>query len=396
MVTRTLSSLGNSLAHRPLFAALGFCLAGGVIGTVAWNGQAALLPLAALLPVCFGLAPSRICAGGVAMGYFLAASRGLPDGAATFFGADIFVGVTLWLAASLIFVLIHALLWSKHPKSRAIGFGAATIFMAIPPFGILGWVSPLTAAGVMFPGLGWFGLLATFALLSVLASGKMRPVALCTVCVLWAAGLGFGKDPKAAEDWSGAETNVIYNIGSRDFQRAYEFVVAANGVLSQTETPIVVFPEGAAGWRTMTSETTWIDLANRTGKTLYAGAAQGNGEGYDNILVRITGTSFEVVYRQRMPVPVSMWRPWSKKSAQAHFYQKPVVMLDTHATAVLICYEQLLVWPILQSRLAGADHILGIANLWWADGTSIPGIQMAAMTAWARLFNMTLTTSVNT
>ncbi|MEP2628232.1 MAG: nitrilase-related carbon-nitrogen hydrolase [Hyphomicrobiales bacterium] len=188
---------------------------------------------------------------------------------------------------------------------------------------------------------------------------------------------------------------MIYNIGSRDFQRAYGFVAAANRVLSQTETPIVVFPEGAAGWRTVTSERKWMGLANRAGKTLYAGAADGNGEGYDNALVRVTGSSFEVVYRQRMPVPVSMWRPWSKKTAIAHLNQQPAVMLDGHATAVLICYEQLLVWPILQSRLAGADHILGVANLWWADGTSIPGIQMAAMTAWARLFNMNLTVSFN-
>ncbi|WP_299681363.1 carbon-nitrogen hydrolase family protein [uncultured Roseobacter sp.] len=376
-------------------AALAFGLVGCAIGAAAWNDHAALLPLVALFPLCFGLAPTRISAITLAMGYFLAASRGLPVGAATFFGSDIAVGLILWLAASSVFVLVHGAFWSARPACRAFGFIAATILMAIPPFGILGWVSPVTAAGILFHGLGWVGLVATLGLFMALTYGKARPALLSLTCVLWAGGVLMGEEPRKLDGWEGLESNVHYSAGSRDFQRSFTFVTEAKRLASQADAPIAVFPEGAMGWRTHTAEEAWKDLAKQTGKIIFAGVEYTNGKGYDNALARVTSTDVEIVYRQRMPVPVSMWRPWSEQSAKAHFDQAPMVMLGGQPTAVLICYEQLLVWPVLQSRYAGADHVLGIASLWWAEGTSIPGIQMTAMTAWARLFNMSLTVSFN-
>ncbi|WP_300064571.1 carbon-nitrogen hydrolase family protein [uncultured Roseobacter sp.] len=383
------------VARKGPLVALTFGVAGCAIGAAAWNDRAALLPLATLFPLCFGLASTRLSAITLSMGYFLAASRGLPVGAATFFGSDIAVGLLLWLAASSVFVLIHGALWSARPARRAFGFAGATILMAIPPLGILGWVSPVTAAGVLLPGFGWAGLLATLGLLMALAYGKARHTLLGLTCVLWTGGALMGEEPNRLDGWEGLESNVHYSAGSRDFQRSFTFVTEAKWLAAQSNAPIVVFPEGAMGWRTHTAEWAWKDLAKHSGKTIFAGVEDANGKGYDNALARVTSTDVEIVYRQRMPVPVSMWRPWSERSAKAHFDQAPMVMLEGRPTAVLICYEQLLVWPVLQSRYAGADHVLGIASLWWADGTSIPGIQMTAMTAWARLFNMSLTVSFN-
>ena len=62
---------------------------------------------------------------------------------------------------------------------------------------------------------------------------------------------------------------------------------------------------------------------------------------------------------------------------------------------MLICYEQLLIWPILQSALHKPDVIIAIGNGWWATGTSIPEIQLASMKAWARLFGLPLATAFN-
>lgn len=395
MATHSLSSPGRLVARKGPLAALAFGLVGCAIGVAAWNDHAALLPLAALFPLCFGLAPTRLTAITLSMGYFLAASRGLPVGAATFFGSDIAVGLILWLAASSVFVLVHGTLWSARPARRALGFVGATILMAIPPFGMLGWVSPVTAAGILLPGFGWVGLVATLGLFMAMGHGTARPTLVIVTCAFWALGFLLEQEPKKLDGWAGLESNVQYSAGSRDFQRSFSFVTEAKRLASQSDAPIVVFPEGAMGWRTNTTEWAWKDLAKHSGKTIFAGVEDANGKGYDNALARITSTDVEIVYRQRMPVPVSMWRPWSERSAKAHFDQAPMVMLAGRPTAVLICYEQLLVWPVLQSRYTGADHVLGIASLWWADGTSIPGIQMTAMTAWARLFNMPLTVSFN-
>jgi hypothetical protein len=381
-------------SHRVTFA-LSF-LAGGGVGLLGWNGHEALLPAALLFPALFGLAPSRASAMLLSFGYFLAASRGLPAGAMTFFRAEIHIGLALWLSASLAFVAVHTALWSSAPGGRALGISAATILMALPPLGIAGWASPLTAAGVLFPGLGWLGLAFTSALVGVLAHKRTVTLSLAFVALLWVTGQALNMPPRAPDGWSGVATEIVYNTGSRDFEKSYAFFRAASAAVDASDAPIMVFPEGAAGWRTETAEEAWMGLARRSGKILYAGAEEAHGPGYDNVLVRITGTSFETVYRQRMPVPVSMWRPWAARSAHAHLGEAGAVALDGRLTGVLICYEQLLVWPILQSRLAGADHLLGIGNAWWARETSIAQIQAAVLSAWARLFNMDLTVSFNT
>ncbi|WP_195822610.1 hypothetical protein [Roseobacter sp. MH60115] len=254
MATQSLSSPGRLVARKGSLAALAFGLAGCAIGAAAWNENAALLPLVALFPLCFGLAPTRISAIMLAMGYFLAASRGLPVGAATFFGSDIAVGLILWLAASSVFVLVHGALWSARPARRAFGFVAATILMAIPPFGILGWVSPATAAGILLPRLGWAGLVATLGLFMALAYGKARPALLALTSVLWAGGVLMGEEPSILDSWEGIESSVHYSAGSRDFQRSFAFVTEGKRLVSQSDAPIVVFPEGAMGWRTNTGE----------------------------------------------------------------------------------------------------------------------------------------------
>jgi hypothetical protein len=64
--------------------------------------------------------------------------------------------------------------------------------------------------------------------------------------------------------------------------------------------------------------------------------------------------------------------------------------------APLICYEQLLVWPILHSMLRDPEVIAAAGDGWWTAGTSIVPIQRAATQAWARLFGIPLVMSFNT
>ncbi|GEC17672.1 hypothetical protein NWI01_35640 [Nitrobacter winogradskyi] len=79
---------------------------------IGWSGVTLMLPLALAFPSLWVVAPSRLAAAGVAAGYFLAASRGLPQGVATFFDTGLAWGIALWLLASSAFVVIHMVLWS--------------------------------------------------------------------------------------------------------------------------------------------------------------------------------------------------------------------------------------------------------------------------------------------
>lgn len=82
-------------------------------------------------------------------------------------------------------------------------------------------------------------------------------------------------------------------------------------------------------------------------------------------------------------------------SARAHLFDNPVVQLRGHRIAPLICYEQLLVWPVLHSMLHAPEAIVATGNGWWTARTSIVGIQRASVEAWARLFGVPLVTAFN-
>jgi hypothetical protein len=66
-----------------------------LIGALSWRGQVLLLPLAMIFPALWSMAPSRRSAGLVSAAYFLAASRGLPEGVANY-RADALYGYALW------------------------------------------------------------------------------------------------------------------------------------------------------------------------------------------------------------------------------------------------------------------------------------------------------------
>lgn len=79
------------------------------------------LPVAMLFPALWAMSPSRMIAVLVSAGYFLAASRGLPQGVANFYSADLWPGFLLWMAASASFVAMHAVAWTRRPgKGRAV------------------------------------------------------------------------------------------------------------------------------------------------------------------------------------------------------------------------------------------------------------------------------------
>jgi len=62
---------------------------------------------------------------------------------------------------------------------------------------------------------------------------------------------------------------------------------------------------------------------------------------------------------------------------------------------VLVCYEQLLLWPVLQTYAERPALILAPANAWWSQETSIPEIQKTVLRAWARLFDVPTVTAFN-
>ncbi len=360
------------------------------------------LPVAMLFPALWAMSPSRLVAAMVSAGYFLAASRGLPQGVANFYTVDLWPGLLLWLAASASFVIVHAMLWTRRPGKaqseggRAVRYLAAMIVMALPPFGIAGWAQPITAAGVLFPGWGWWGLLAIAAGLAMLTS-RYWPAAAVALIGFWFWSAASWTAPTLPEGWKGVDLEQGQNLGRDASLQHHRDLIATVLSSADSSTRVIVFPESALGFWTPTVERVWRDALRDHDITVIAGAAVLDGSGYDNVLAAISSQAAEILYRERMPVPGSMWQPWWPWTggARAHFFANPVVEAGGNRIAPLICYEQLVVWPALQSMLHSPDIIVTTGNGWWTSDTSIVAIQQASTIAWARLFGLPLVSAFN-
>jgi hypothetical protein len=345
------------------------------------------------------MARSRKIAALVSTAYFLAASRGLPQGVAAFYGSDLLPGLLLWITASSGFLLVHTVLWTtKGGLQRPMRYLAACLLMAVPPFGILGWAHPITAAGVLFPGWGWTGLFDLATGLAVLTTGY-RPVAILALSGLWAWSAASWTHPILPAGWKGVDLEYGPSLG-RDASLQRQLKLAGTVLRMSSSEPIVVLPESALGFWTPTVEGVWQGALKGSDKTVVTGASVVVGDGYDNVLVAITEVRARVLYRERMPVPGSMWQPWrawlgTSGGARAHIFENPVIDIGGARVAPLICYEQLIVWPILQSMAHDPSLIVSVGNGWWTSGTSVIGIQTANAVAWARLFDKPLVTSFN-
>lgn len=377
-------------------------LAASTVGWVAWSGEVVLLPAALAFPLLWARSPSRAASALIASGYFLAASRGLPQGVASYYAADLWPGLALWLIASVSFVLVHTLLWTERGGwRRAVRYLLAMVLMAVPPFGITGWAHPITAAGAIFPGWGWVGLAATTVGLLGMTS-RLWPVVTVTLGGFWIWSVVNWADPKLPDSWHGIDLQMGAKLGrDNSLQRQQQLIDVAKQASADARANNVVLPESALGFWTSTVARLWQTSLTGTDMTVIGGAVVIDAGGYDNVLVEVTATDTRILYRERMPVPGAMWQPWLSwlghaGGARAYFFDNPVIYVGATTVAPLICYEQLIVWPVLQSMIHDPDIIIAVGNGWWSAGTSILDIQRASTEAWARLFDKPIIQSFNT
>lgn len=372
-----------------------------------------LLPLAMFFPLLWSKAPSRTIATLAAAGYFLAASRGLPQGVANFYAADLWPGLVLWVIASASFVIAHAVFWTKPrgadssgkrgtDAARALRYLLAMALTALPPFGITGWAHPLTAAGVLFPGWGWWGLGAT-AILLVFMTGRRWQIAAAVLGGLYVWSATNWTPSKLAPGWIAVDLKHGAELGRDGSLQYHRDLIARVRMVADAANDIrvVVLPESALGFWTPTVARVWQEGLRGSDLTVIAGAAVIDAGGYDNVMAAVSADAAKVLYRERMPVPGSMWQPWLQWTGQgggarADFFGNSMVEVDGVRIAPLICYEQLILWPVLQSMLHSPQVIVAVGNGWWTEDTSIVDIQKASVAAWATLFSLPVVMAFNT
>ncbi|MGD9887857.1 MAG: conjugal transfer protein TraB [Halothiobacillaceae bacterium] len=384
---------------------------GLILGTLAWNwSNSAALILALLMPLLVMKSSSRTAAGLTALAYYLGAAWDLPQGAAVFFGDNLGTGLVntasgyaLWFGASLALSLPWWALWTHHPQWRGLRMLIALGLVALPPIGLVGWAWPLTATGLVLPGFGWLGLgLMAFWLVflaSMPASKQAMSALLAALSFFIFLPVAMTHRPNPAPLWQGQDTQLGWDSGSLYWLTMYEHTQVLKTAASTLKPHHnLLLPETVGGeWHAV--QPLWRNEAARLGEqhsSVIVGVRQTYAQGYDNCLAAI-GAHQGIVYCQRVPVPISMWQPWNQStSVHPHWFGQPVFRLGNQTIAPLICYEQLLVWPVLQSFAQHQpDLILAPGNSWWSKHTRLPQIQINSVHAWGRLFGVPVVTAMN-
>jgi hypothetical protein len=366
---------------------------------VAWSGHFFTLLALLALPMVFKSAKGSAQRLTVLGCYYAASIWPIMPGATQFFGANAGLHplsiLILWLISSLVLTLPWVWLLLTHGIEAEWTLPIGLCLTALLPTGV---VNPITVAGVLFPGLGWAGLIATILLFCTLSRFRLYSVAitamLSAICYVSHPGI-----PAVPSTWQGHDTELGGSELSKQTPMAlYKAVVYVQEIAFDSNAQIQLFPEGIINHWTPSAEGFWqstVSELQQNRQSILFGAEEYGSHGgqYRNELL-LRG-QYTATFQQRVPIPYAMWRPWDNIGVPIHYFGPSILSVGPRRAAPIICYEQLLVAPVLLSAQQKPDVFLAIANDYWAKDTYIPNIQQAAITAWSRLFWIPLVTATN-
>jgi len=359
-------------------------------GALAWSGLSImLLPMAMVLPMTMSIAATRWMAFGGAMSYYAGALWPVVPSSTSFLAqTNVASGVILWLLWSLILAAPFCLVGMVRHSARALITLLIIVAEAMIPIGI---GSPIISAGVLFPTMGIFGLLSTLILILGLSERAMWMRGIIVITVLLAFTFLFAPTRNYMPGWSAQD---MHFVPSSDYEwTQYDRVMTMIGDHNRSKSIVSVFPENVVtGWTDPVSDQ-MVRLAMKTyvpeAHTIIFGAERiTRGERIPIVLARGFSTD---EYRVRVPVPIAEWG----NDVSLNLFGRSTIKVNGLRVGVLICYEQLLVLPVLQSVYTGATVLVAPSNLYWAKGDTVSDAQDVCVRAWSRLFNLPYYRAVN-
>ena len=199
--------------------------------------------------------------------------------------------------------------------------------------------------------------------------------------------------------WQGHDTALGGSELSKQTPTAlYKAVVYVQETALDSNAQIQIFPEGIINHWTPSAEgfwqSTYSELEQNHQSILFGAEVNlpHRGQYRNELLLR---GEYTATFQQRVPIPYAMWRPWDKIGVPIHYFGPSILLVGPRRAAPIICYEQLLVAPILISFEHHPEVIVAIANDYWTKGTYIAEIQQSAIEAWSRLFWIPVVSATN-
>lgn len=371
--------------------------AGPVLGACWLSGDHLIGPMASALVVCVVAFQRRgIMRWLTALGYY--ASGSLPVIAAVigYWGSGALpIAILSWLGASLLL---------SAPWSIAGSFPGALVALALtalPPLGVIGWLSPLNAAGVFFPGLGWIGLGALLAFFAAIHLAVRPRLAILVVSLgLSVVSNLLYANPPATPGWIGLDTSVAPSHGDPLKSIRNNESLVDEGVRHGENSRVIIFPEAVLDdWLPGTRQE--LSIAVPAGATWILGAETD----FSDVIVRVTHGESEItpIARSAGLVLGGNWLPWASRSLRPAWWER-VALIDGRRAWAALCVEQLQPWVWLEALAQRPEVILAMSNGWWAKNVD-PHLEHLADTAllderastraWARLLNLPVVWAIN-
>lgn len=372
------------------------------MGLAVSSGHPAGLAVAVWMPAASLSASTRTAKLKIAAAYFVAALWPMVPGLVRYLGMS-------YLSASCLWFLTALLLSAPWTLGRW-----ALVLSTIPPLGLIGLASPLAGVGYWLPGTSWFGLIAVVSAQTALISyPHRRRAVVIAFCTLSAGAHLAWHEPVKPVGWKAVNTHF------GDLSSPVNRILAVRSIQHQitlSNDRVLIFPESvAANW----SEAEWSSVT-KPRQVIVIGATMSHDAGplprdFEAALAVLRGTAppiegraavayYNVVqirgaetatFVQSIPVPIGMWRPFTHSGVSIHPFAPGVIIIDHQRAAILICYEQMLAWPVLTSMLSRPTVIIAVSNTFWFHGTPIPRYQASAVRSWAKLFGLPYLLAVN-
>ncbi len=422
------------------------------LGLAISTGYPAGLAVAIAMPVACLIPRSRKSAFRNALGYYSAGLWPMIPGAQRYLGhsSSTSTVILMWLCSSMLLALPWTLAWTAGSR---VGYlwrvPLANLAYVVPPLAIIGFITPISGAGYLFPGTSWLGAAtAAFSPGLILSMGRhasgaahtsLSAAVAAVIALAVAAQVSAPARMPPPAGWEAIDTN----FGDIS-QPAQEFraMRAIQQRVATSSARVLIFPESMVPrWSEASAEfwrQTLIECRAR-GQVLAIGAGlpsspltdrsadearvgqydfasaietlragdrhlpppqianravdDSKTDSYENTLLFLGAQSS--AFYQRVPVPVGMWHPLGPGGAPVHLNGPAVIEFGRERLAVVICYEQILAYPILASMLQRPSVLVGISNMYWFSGTTIPRYQASAIRAWAKLFDVPYLTATN-
>jgi len=292
-------------------------------------------------------------------------------------------------------------IWSQKKLKRFYLFPIALLLSIIPPIGLFNLSSPLLSSGIFFPNTGYWGIFFYIILIEFTAFLGLyynQGVKKWIYTIIGITILSYGQNTKS--HFSDAfiyplDTHYLLLTDNRPTAHIRQQKLLKK--INQINANSILLPENILGEFRPSDMYLWRSLP--ANKTVLAGALIYNNDRkhYDSVILEINRYAYKILYRQRLPVPISMWKPYSDKSANTYIFTPyKSTSFKEKKLGFSICYEIYIPYLYLQTMIDQPDYLIAVANMWWSDSPIIDKTQKISLEAWTRLFGINYFFTSNT